>query len=117
MKTKFMFGTMAAVALAIALVSCSDGKHGESLFPFNNFPTVPKFLVAIDGNGSGTNVNVFPVNATSGALGSQVAGGPFDLGLTDAMTVAVHRNGHFTYVADGNDGSIHQWNVNESTGV
>jgi 6-phosphogluconolactonase (cycloisomerase 2 family) len=118
MRAKFIIGTMAAVLLVIGLEACSSGKHGESLFPTgSNFPTVPKFLIAIDGNGSGTNVNVFPVNATSGALGSPVAGAPFDLGLTDAMTIAVHRNGHFTYVADGNDGSIHQWNVNETTGV
>jgi 6-phosphogluconolactonase (cycloisomerase 2 family) len=120
MKTKIIVGTTAALLLVIGIVACSDGKHGESLFPVgSNFPTVPKFLIAIDGvnGGSTTNVNVFPVNATSGALGSPVAGAPFDKGLTDAMTIAVHRNGHFTYVADGNDGSIHQWDVNETTGV
>ena len=33
------------------------------------------------------------------------------------MTLAVHPNGHIVYAADGNDGSIHMWNVNETTGV
>jgi 6-phosphogluconolactonase (cycloisomerase 2 family) len=33
------------------------------------------------------------------------------------MSVAVHPNGRFVYVADANDGSIHAWNVNETTGV
>jgi 6-phosphogluconolactonase (cycloisomerase 2 family) len=113
-----MFGTMAAIALTIALVSCSDGKHGESLFPTGNqFATNPKFLVAIDAV-SGANVNVFPINPGSGALGSPVSGSPFDLGLgDDTMNIAVHPNGHFFYVADGSDGSIHMWDVNQSTGV
>jgi 6-phosphogluconolactonase (cycloisomerase 2 family) len=73
--------------------------------------------VAIDAV-SGANVNVFPINPTSGALGSPVSGSPFDLGLgDDAMNIAVHPNGHFFYVADGSDGSIHMWDVNQSTGV
>ncbi len=46
-----------------------------------------------------------------------MTGAPFDMGLTDPMTVVVHPNGHFVYVADGSDGSIHQWNVSEKTGV
>ncbi len=80
------------------------------------FPTAPKFLIAVDGSGAGTNVNVFPVNATTGVLGAAVSGSPFDLGLTAGMTLAVHPNGHFVYAADPNNGSIHMWNVNETTG-
>ena len=66
---------------------------------------------------AGGNVNVFPVNATTGVLGAAVTGSAFDLGLTRAMTVAVHPNGHFVYAADGNDGSIHAWDVSETTGI
>lgn len=33
------------------------------------------------------------------------------------MTIVVHPNGKFAYVADGHDGSIHAWTVNETTGV
>src|SRR5437764_15241000 len=106
MKMKIVLGTVAAIALTMTLISCSDRKHGESLFPTGfNFPTVPKFLIAIDGASSGTNVNVFPVNPTTGTLGSQVSGGPVDLGITDAISIVVHRNGHFVYAANGTDGS------------
>jgi 6-phosphogluconolactonase (cycloisomerase 2 family) len=98
----------AALLIAVTLIGCGGSRKN---------PTIPKFLVALDASGAGTNVNVFPVNATTGVLGAAVSGAPFDLGLTDPMTVVVHPNGHFVYVADGNDGSIHQWNVSESTGV
>jgi 6-phosphogluconolactonase (cycloisomerase 2 family) len=63
------------------------------------------------------NVNVFPLDSTTGVLGAPVSGSAFDLSLTRAMTVSVHPNGHFAYAADGNDGSIHAWDVNETTGV
>lgn len=106
MKSKMALG--AALLLVSTLISCAGGNHP--------FPTTPKFLVAIDGTGAGKNVNVFPINATSGVLGAAATGAPFDMSLTDPMTVAVHPNGHSVYVADGNDGSIHQWDVDESTG-
>jgi 6-phosphogluconolactonase (cycloisomerase 2 family) len=96
-----------ALLLACTLIACGD----------SHFPTTPKFLVALDASGAGTNVNVFPVDKTTGALGAAVSGSPFDLGLTDPMTIVVHPNGHFLYVADSSDGSIHMWNVNENTGV
>src|SRR5258708_44098 len=100
--------TLAAAALlACTLIGCGN----------SHFPTTPKFLVAIDGSGAGTNVNVFPINAATGVPGAAVSGAPFDMGLVDPMTIAVHPNGHFVYVADGNDGSIHAWNVSEKTGV
>ena len=99
-------------ALALALIGC-----GVSAPISNTVPTTPKFLLAVDGFGAGTNVNVFPVDATTGVLGAPVSGSAFDLGLTRAMTVTVHPNGHFVYAADGNDGSIHAWDVNETTGV
>ena len=97
----------AALLLAATLIACGN----------SHFPTTPKFLVAVDDTGAGTNVNVFPINATTGALGAAVSGSPFDMGLSHAMTIVVHPNGKFFYVADTVDGSIHQWNVNESTGV
>jgi 6-phosphogluconolactonase (cycloisomerase 2 family) len=98
----------AALLIACTLVACGGSAH---------FPTTPKFLVAVDDSGAGTNVNVFPINATTGALGAAVSGAPFDMGLSHAMTIVVHPNGKFFYVADTVDGSIHQWNVNETTGV
>jgi Lactonase, 7-bladed beta-propeller len=109
MPMKLNFTLTAALALACTLISCG----GSS----THYPTTPKFLVAIDGSGAGANVNVFPIDATTGALGSPVSGSPFDINLTDPMMVEVHPNGHFAYVPDGNDGSIHAWNVSESTGV
>jgi len=98
----------ATLLLACTLFSCMAGTHN---------PTTPKFLVAVDDSGAGTNVNVFPINATTGALGAAVSGSPFNMGLNNAMTVVVHSNGKFFYVADTVDGSIHQWSVNETTGV
>jgi 6-phosphogluconolactonase (cycloisomerase 2 family) len=107
-----------APLLALAALSCGGGNAGNGgLLGVDAIPTVPKFLIAVDGSGAGTNVNVFPVDATSGVLGPAVGGSPFDLGLTDGMTLAVHPNGHFVYAADGSDGSIHAWNVSETTGV
>jgi 6-phosphogluconolactonase (cycloisomerase 2 family) len=107
MKARF---TLAAAALLLVstLIACGNPHHN---------PTTPKFLVAVDDSGAGTNVNVFPINATTGALGAAVSGSPFNMGLSNAMTIVVHPNGKFFYVADASDGSIHQWNVNETTGV
>ena len=107
---------VAVVLLACTWIGCGGGSHN---------PTTPKFLVAVDGcsgspcaaSGSGANVNVFPINSTTGALGTAVGGSPFNMGMTDPMVVEVHPNGKWFYVADGSDGSIHQWDVNESTGV
>jgi 6-phosphogluconolactonase (cycloisomerase 2 family) len=112
MKAKLSLAT--ALLLAGSWIACSGGGHSN--------PTIPKFLVALDGCPSSpcaatTNVNVFPINPTTGALGTAVTGAPFNMGLADPMTVEVHPNGKWFYVADGSDGSIHQWDVNESTGV
>lgn len=98
--------------LVLTLIGC-----GVSAPTSSTVPTAPKFVLAVDGFGAGTNVNVFPVDSTTGALGAPVGSSPFDLGLTRAMTVTVHPNGHFVYAADGNDGSIHAWDVSETTGV
>ncbi len=114
MKTRIPFSAPASVLLALVLVSCSADSRSPSV---GAFPTTPKFLIAVDGSGAGTNVNVFPINATTGVLGASVSGSPFDLGLTAGMTMAVHPNGHLVYVADANNGSIHMWNVNETTGI
>ncbi len=130
MKKRILISGAVAVLLASILVACVGG----SFFPGSAavvYPTVPKFVIGVDGgllganarprpNGGGTsfaNVNVFPVNATTGVLGAAITGSPFDLGLTDGMTLAVHPNGHFVYAADGIDGSIHAWDVNETTGT
>jgi 6-phosphogluconolactonase len=113
MKTRVIVSAV-ALLLAFTWISCRDG----SLFPGSvAFPTIPKFLVAVDNNGAGTNVNVFPFDPISGVLGAAVIGSPFDLGMTDGITLAVHPNGRFVYAADGNDGSIHAWRVNETTGT
>lgn len=111
MKAKFNLAT--ALLLASTWIACGGPPHN---------PTVPKFLVAADGCSitpcaAAANVNVFPINATTGALGTAVTGAPFNMGLADPMMVEVHPNGKWFYVADGSDGSIHQWNVNETTGV
>lgn len=100
------------------IVGC--GTLGEGiLFPGSGLviPLTPKFLVAIDSDvGTTVNANVFPINSGTGALGAAVPGSPFDLGLSDAMTIAVHPNGHWIYVADGKDGTIHAYDVDTTTG-
>lgn len=103
MKTKILLSAAAVLPLALVLISCGS----DSAAP------------AVDGNNTSatTNVNVFPVNATTGVLGAAVSGSPFNMGLTDGMTLAVHPNGRFAYAADGSDGSIHAWSVSETTGV
>lgn len=106
----------AALLLIVGLVACGNSSNHTTHNNSQN-PTTPKFLVAVDDSGAGNNVNVFPINATTGALGTVVSGSPFNLGINNAMTIVVHPNGHFVYAADTTDGSIHQWNVNESTGV
>ena len=77
----------------------------------------PKFLVAVDSGTAGSNVTVFPINSTTGALGAAVVGSPFNMGLTNGFNLVVHPNGHWVYAPDSNDGSIHAFNVNEITGV
>ena len=108
--------TAAILVITLVSTSCdSDTKKAASVVP--PLPTIPKFVVSIDGSGAGTNVNVFSVNATTGVLGAAVTGSPFNMGLTNGMTLEVHPNGHFVYAADSIDGSIHAWDVNETTGV
>jgi hypothetical protein len=71
MKTRIIFSA-AALLLTFTWISCSDG----SLFPGSvAFPTIPKFLVAVDNKGAGTNVNVFPIEArfTPGASTKRLA--------------------------------------------
>lgn len=115
MKTRILCvaaGMILLLSVAIVLTACS----GSSTSAVVN-PTVPKFLLAIDGTAAGTNVNVFPIDQNTGALGSAVAGSPFDMGMADGMTVVVHPNGRFVYAADGSDGSVHALSVNETTGI
>lgn len=112
MKSKIALAS--ALLLIGTLIACAGGSH--------TFPTTPKFLLAVDGClttpcAAAANVNVFPINSTTGALGAAVSSSPFNMGLADPMTVEVHPNGTWFYVADGSDGSIHQWSVDESTGV
>jgi 6-phosphogluconolactonase len=114
MKTRTPLSAAAVLVLALALISCSDDRRSS---PVPSFPTTPKFLIAVDGSGAGANVNVFPIDATTGVLGAAVSGSPFDLGLTNGMTLEVHPNGRFVYAADENDGSIHAWSVSETTGI
>lgn len=111
------FSTAAMLLIALFSASCDSDSRKVVVPPVPVFPTAAKFVVAIDGSGAGTNVNVFPVNATTGVPGAAVAGSPFDMGLTNGMTLEVHPNGHFVYAADSLDGSIHSWDVNETTGV
>ncbi|HEY8670145.1 MAG TPA: hypothetical protein VIL63_04850, partial [Terriglobales bacterium] len=111
------FSTAAILLIALFSASCDSDSRKAVVPVVPAFPTVAKFVVSIDGSGVGSNVNVFPVNATTGALGAAVAGSPFNMGLTNGMTLEVHPNGHFVYAADSLDGSIHSWDVNETTGV
>ena len=75
------------------------------------------FVTKSEQNSFSCGCSVFPINATTGVLGAAVSGSPFDLGLFDGITLAVHPNGRFVYAADGLDGSVHAWSVNETTGV
>ncbi len=111
------FSCLLSVGVIVGCGTLSDG----ILFPGVGglvIPLTPKYLVAVDSHvGTSAAVNVFPIDSTSGALGTAVAGSPFDLGITGAMTIAVHPNGHWIYVGDGDDGSIHALDVNTSTGA
>lgn len=123
MKSKRAKALLAIASLLVlamgALVGCTSDEFASLLGGGGGLLGVstPKFLVAIDAGGAGNNVNVFPVNPTTGVLSAQVSGAPFDMGLTEAITIAVHPNGHWLYVADGNDGTIHAYDFNTSTGV
>jgi len=113
MKARILLSAAAVLLLAFVQISCGS----KSTVVTN--PTAAKFLVAVDGNQGlgGNNVNVFPVNSTTGVLGAAVIGSPFNMNLVEGMTLAVHPNGRFVYAADGNDGSIQAWSVSETTGV
>jgi 6-phosphogluconolactonase (cycloisomerase 2 family) len=115
-RVKAILATAFLLALAAgALVGCSSGQLDAILGGGRiSFVTTPKFLVATDYDATGTSVNVFPVNASDGTLGTLAS---YDMGMTAGMTIVVHPNGHWVYEADGNDGSIHQWDVNTTTGV
>ena len=139
MKTRVLLSAAAVVLLALVQIAC--GGDAPVTVGATANPTTPKFLMAVDGQqggpgfrpgpqssggskpsprgpiGAPANVNVFPVNATTGVLGAAVSGSPFNMNLVDGMTLAVHPNGRFVYAADGNDGSIQAWSVSETTGV
>jgi hypothetical protein len=74
MKTRILLSAAAILLLTLALISCSDDRRTPSVVVF---PTTPKFLIAVDGSGAGTKVNVFPIDATTGVLGTAVSGSPF----------------------------------------
>jgi 6-phosphogluconolactonase (cycloisomerase 2 family) len=120
-RTKALVALTFVLALAAGvLAGCSSGQLDTLLGGSVGFTLVktPKFMVAIDAtSGATTNVNVFPVNATTGVLGAAVSGSPFDRGLSNGMVVMVHPNGHWVYVADCDTGMIHQWTVDTNTGV
>ena len=115
-RAKALVAVAFLLALAAgALVGCSTGELDSLLGGGGlSFVTTPKFLIATDYDSTGQNVNVYPINAADGTLGAFTA---YDMGITEGMTIVVHPNGHWVYEADGNDGSIHQWDVNTTTGV
>ena len=93
---------LAVVAfVAATLVGCGNGSIYHT----------PKFLVALDDSGSGTNVNVYSINATTGALTKVSSTSPQDLGVTNPIGITVHPNGHWLYIGDSNDGTVHSWNI------
>ena len=118
--TKTRIGACLALLLLLGasgalLVGCSTGALDSILGGGGlNVPLTPKFLVATDYDTTGTSVNVLKVDANTGALSGLQS---FDMGMTQGMTIVVHPNGHWVYEADGSDGSIHQWDVNTTTGV
>jgi 6-phosphogluconolactonase (cycloisomerase 2 family) len=93
--------------VAATMAGCGSGST-SSLFH------TPKFLVALDDSGSGTNVNVYSINATTGALTNVSATSPQDLGVTYPIGITVHPNGHWLYVGDSSDGSVHSWAIDAS---
>jgi len=121
-RQKWMIVVAMCGLLGIAvLVGCGNLSDGV-LFPGGgggiNIPLTPAFLVAVDSHVATTaTVNVFPIDSTTGELGAAVGGSPFDMGISGAMNVVVHPNGHWIYVADGDDGSIHALDVDTTTGA
>lgn len=60
----------------------------------------PKFLVALDDTSTASNVNVFSVDPSTGAL-TAVSGSPFTTGLSDGSGAVVHpTHGNWVFAAD-----------------
>jgi len=92
------FGAMILLTATAIVSSCGGG----SLFNFQTQSHTPKFLVAINDD-SGPQLEVWPIDANTGALGTAVSGSPFDLGvgLEDPYGLATHpTHGNWIYVCD-----------------
>lgn len=89
-------GAMVLLTATVILSSCGDTA------PLRTQYQTPKFLVAINDD-SGPQMELWPVDASTGALGAAVSGSPFDLGveLSDPYAVATHpKHGNWVYVCD-----------------
>jgi len=85
-----------------ALIGCGNLTDG-TLFPGGGGGFVlhtPKFLVALDDTSTATNVNVYSVDPTTGAL-TAVPNSPFNTGLSDGSGAVTHPfHGNWVYAAD-----------------
>jgi 6-phosphogluconolactonase (cycloisomerase 2 family) len=72
---------------------------------------------ALDVNGSFVyGVSVYPINETTGAIGTAVAGSPFATGI-NPFSISIDKTGNFVYVGNDGSASISEFTLNGTTGV
>jgi 6-phosphogluconolactonase len=114
------FGSSLALAMFILLQGCgggsSSGGNSNGVVPPPPVLTGPEFLYVGTANfpaGSPTELLVFPINFTTGALGA-----PTTIPAANPVTAtAGDPFGKVLYTADGTTGAIHEYSVNGSTGA
>jgi 6-phosphogluconolactonase len=62
-------------------------------------------------------VSVYPINKTTGVLGTLVAGSPFATGGTNAFSVSIDPTGQFVYVGNDQSANVSEFTLNSTTGV
>jgi 6-phosphogluconolactonase len=62
-------------------------------------------------------VSVYPINKTTGALGTLVAGSPFASGGTNAFSVSIDPTGQFVYVGNDQSANLSEFTLNTTTGA
>jgi 6-phosphogluconolactonase len=62
-------------------------------------------------------VSVYPINKTTGVLGTLVAGSPFAGGGSSAFSVSIDPTGKFVYVGNDQSANVSEFTLNSATGV
>ena len=62
-------------------------------------------------------ISVYPINNTSGVLGTLVAGSPFATGGTNPFSLSIDPTGQFVYVGNDQSATVSEFTLNGTTGV